>query len=133
MELEKEGCLPYLSTLQQRRNDSSLDVIVYRKPKHTDQYLDFQSHHPPRVKKRLVRCLYDRVRSITSTQEHLQKEECHLHEVLKQNSYTVNCICTSSLPPRQDVGNTQALALEEGGRPQLVLLPYMEGVIEDIR
>ena len=47
-EVEKDGRLPFLDTLLQRRDDGSLDVSVYRKPMHTNRYLDLHSHHPPR-------------------------------------------------------------------------------------
>ena len=39
VEVERDGRLPFLDTLLQRRNDGSLDVTVYRKPTHTDRYL----------------------------------------------------------------------------------------------
>ena len=45
LEVEKDGMLPFLDSLFQE--DGSLDITVYRKPTHTDHYLDFQSHHPP--------------------------------------------------------------------------------------
>ena len=98
VEVEKDGSLPFLGTLLQRRDDGSLDVTVYRKPTHTDRYLDFQSHHPSHVKRGLFRCLYDRARSITTRQVNLQTEECHLSKVLKQNGYPSTFICSSSLP-----------------------------------
>ena len=60
VEVEKDGMLPFLDTLLRKREDGSMGVTVYRKPTHTDRYLDFQSHHPPHVKRDLVRCLYDR-------------------------------------------------------------------------
>ena len=69
VEVEKEGSLPFLDALLQRKDDGNLDVTVYRKPTHTDWYLDFLSHHPSHVKRGLVRCLYDRARSITTRQE----------------------------------------------------------------
>ena len=87
IEVEKDGTLPFLDILFWRKDDGSLDNTVYKKPTHTDQYLDFQSHHPPNVKRGLVRCLYDRARAITSTQDDLQKEEHHLSDVLRQNVY----------------------------------------------
>ena len=74
-------------TLLRRREDGSLDVSIYRKPTHTDRYLHFESHHPTHVKRGMVRCLHDRAREITSTQDNLQKEVDHLARVLKQNGY----------------------------------------------
>ena len=62
VEQEEDGTLPFLDTLLRRREDGSLDVSVYRKPTHTDQYLHFESHHPTHVKRRVVRCLHDRAR-----------------------------------------------------------------------
>ena len=52
--------LPFLDTLHRRKRDGSLDVTVYRKPTHTDHYLNFQSHHSNYVKRGLVRCLHNR-------------------------------------------------------------------------
>ena len=66
VKVEKDGRLPFLDTLLQRRDDGSLDVTVYRKPTHTDRYLDFHSPHPPQVKRGLVKCLFDRARTITT-------------------------------------------------------------------
>ena len=50
----------------------------HRKPTPTNCYLDFQSHHPSRVKRGLVRSLFNRAQAIASTQDNLQKEERHL-------------------------------------------------------
>ena len=116
VEVEKDGGLPFLDILLQRREDGSLDVTVYRKPTHTDRYLDFRSHHPSHVKRGLVKCLYDRARSITTRQDNLEKEECHLTKVLKENSYPSAFIRSSSLPSAadRDVETTKA-SPQEGG------------------
>ena len=57
-EEEVDGKLPFLDTLLHRKNDGSLDISVYRKHTHTDQYLNFSSHHPRHVKKGIVSCLF---------------------------------------------------------------------------
>ena len=67
-------------------------------PPHTDCYLDFQSQAPSHVKRGLVRCLFDRARNVTSSQDNLQ-EERHLAKVLKQNGYPGAFIWSSRHPP----------------------------------
>ena len=85
VEQEEDKTLLFLYTLLRRREDGSLDISVYRKPMHMDQYLHFESHHPAHVKRGVVRCLHDRAREIISMQHSLQKEVDHLTRVLKQN------------------------------------------------
>ena len=115
--------------LSQKKEDGSLNITVYRKPSHTDHYLDFQSHHPPHVKRDLVKCLYDRARGITSTQDNLQKEEHHLSKVLRWNVYL---ICSAAWPPQCEEDAQDSLS-DEGISPPLVMLPYTAGVSMDIR
>ena len=49
---------PFLDTLLRRREDGSLDVLVYRKPMHTDRNLHFESHQSTHVKRGVVRCIH---------------------------------------------------------------------------
>ena len=122
---------PFFNTLLQRRDDGSLDVTVYRKPMHTGRYLDFHSHYSPQVKRGLVRCLFNRARTITTGQSKVQKEEQHLARVLRQNGYLSAFIHSSSKPLRRDEVANVTLLREEGHR--LVMLTYTEGAGEDAR
>ena len=134
VEQEEDGTLPFLDTLLRRREDGSLDVSIYRKPTHTDQYLHFESHHPTHVKRGVVRCLHDRAREIISTQDNLQKEVDHLARVLKQNGYPANFIRDASTPPMQETADTSGRDEEqEREKEPLVVIPYVAGMSEDIR
>ena len=57
-----------------RRLDGRLDTSVYRKPTHSNKYLDFNSSHPKSVKIGLIKCLYNRAMNLTSKQDDLNNE-----------------------------------------------------------
>ena len=85
-ELEEDGKLPFLDTLLHQQNDGSIDIIVYRKPTHTDRYLQFSSHHPHQDKVGLASCLFHRARTIAQGNNVVTEEE-HLGRVLAGNGY----------------------------------------------
>ena len=58
-EVETEGQFPFLDLLLKRTNSGGLKLSVYRKPTHSDQYLNFMSHHPIDHKISVVRTLID--------------------------------------------------------------------------
>ena len=71
-EKESEGKLPFLDTLIVRKEDGSLKLLVHRKPTHTDQYLNYESHHPLHQKLGVIRTLIER---ITSWQRRMTREK----------------------------------------------------------
>ena len=131
MELEEDGSILFLDTRVTRKVEGKLDITVYRKPTHTDRYLHFRSHHPTHVKKGLVRCLYDRARSITKETTNLKTEKAHLAGALQRNGYPAAFVKAASVEttPRELDRET-----EQGeGKPTLMMLPYVAGVSERIR
>ena len=42
---KEDGSIPFLDTIVKPEADGSLSISVYRKPTHTDQYLQWDSHH----------------------------------------------------------------------------------------
>ena len=123
-EKEVDGKLPFLDTLLHCKNDGSLDISVYRKPTHTDRYLNFSSHHPRHVKEGIVSCLFHRARNI-SQRENIQVEEDHLRGVLEGNGYPEAFVKMASRP------HTAREPAEE--RRATVFIPYVAGLSEDVR
>ena len=44
-ENKEDGSIPFLDTIVKPEADGTLSITVYRKPTHTDQYLQWDSHH----------------------------------------------------------------------------------------
>ena len=74
-EQEHDGTLPFLGTLIVRKPDGSVKLLVYRKATHTDQYLNFSSHHPIHHKLGVVRTLLDRSNSVVTEAKDRELEE----------------------------------------------------------
>ena len=65
-ERKENNCISFLDTVTTRVHDR-IQVSVYRKPTHTDKYLDFNSHHPAQHKRSVVNTLLDRAKNMPST------------------------------------------------------------------
>ena len=105
-ELEQDGALPMLDTLTTRRPSGIMEFSVYRKPTHTDQYLQFSSNQPLQHKLGVIRTLRHRCESLCTTEEAKLQELEHLRRVLSVSGYTKSAWDTASRPklstPRTD-------------------------------
>ena len=54
VEVKQDGKLPFLDVLLTHDPHGTISTSVYRKPTHTDKYLDFDSHHLLSHKKSVV-------------------------------------------------------------------------------
>ena len=137
MQLKENGVLPFLDCELHRRNDRSLDVTVFRKPTHTDRYMNFRSHHPEHVRRGVVKSLFDRARRVVTGEDNLEKEYSHLNEVFKSNGYPDDFIAHSSKSHEHHhtVNSISPVSAEEEKekRVKTVVIPYTKGFSEDTR
>ncbi|XP_063385554.1 uncharacterized protein LOC134671624 [Cydia fagiglandana] len=87
-ELESQRSLPFLDVKVIGRVDGTLTHTVYRKPTHTDRYLNALSHHHPRHLQSVVTSLVNRAHDLCDP-EYLESEMSHIQEVLRRNGYKV--------------------------------------------
>ena len=81
------GGIPFLHTLVTPEADSSLSFTVYHKSTHTDQYLQWHSHHNVSAKYSVIGTLTHRAKTVCTKPELLQKELSHLREALIKCKY----------------------------------------------
>ena len=86
-EPNQEGALPFLDTLISPGPTSRLVTTVYRKPKHTDQYLHWDSNHFITAKKHLQH-LSIQAKVVCTSQQALQKEMEHTNKALLARNFT---------------------------------------------
>ena len=129
IEEEKEEKIPFLDVLV-RRQGNKLQTSVYRKPTHTDRYIQFSSHHHPRILRGVIQCLRDRALNVCDGKSK-PTELKHLKRVFMANGYpkrltehTLRHHTTRNQPTQQDTTSES--------NKKLLFLPYIRGVSEKI-
>ncbi|KAL0842158.1 hypothetical protein ABMA28_014331 [Loxostege sticticalis] len=118
MEVEANNRLAFLDVLLTRNPDHTLSHTVFRKPTHTDKYLNGASHHHPGQLATVGKTLFQRARGICDDQ-HLAAELQHVRKVLQDNQLPV---------PRRCRPRAKRSTVER----QPAVLPYMKGVTDKI-
>ena len=134
--------------------DNSLSIKVYCKLTHTDQYLQWDSHHNLSVKYSVIGTLTHRAKTIYTTLGLLNEELQHLKEALVRDRYSslaINKVQNKVINGNQeDSGNTHAdntsqdtntsygnsqTSTTSGGRLNMghIVIPYVQSLGESIK
>ena len=105
-EVRDDGSMPFLDILITPKEDGSLSTSVFRKPTHTDLYLQWDSHHTISSKYSVAGTLYHRAKMICSDPQLLQKEEDHLCQALQNCKYPTWAINRVKLRSQNPTRNT---------------------------
>ena len=131
MEKEKDQRIPFLDVMVNKRIDGSLGHEVYRKPTHTDRYLNAYSHHHPSQKASLMATLLHCAYKLSDA-ESLAKEKEHLMTTLKRNGYNREMILkrTAQVEKRN---RTLDKEKQPNEKPETyATIPYVAGTSEKI-
>ena len=82
---KEDGSIPFLDTIVKPEVNGSLSITVYRKPTHTDQYLQWDSHHNLSAKFSVINTLCHRAKTVCSNPE-LPKQENNTSVKLSLNA-----------------------------------------------
>ena len=137
-----DGSMPFLDTLVTINGDGSLNTKVYRKPTHTDLYLQWDSHHSIAAKYSVINTLHHRAKAVSSNNQLLKEEEDHLQEVLTRNKYPLWALNRVKIKNRttqakqQQQHRTQSnvnTSRATGNQKSYMVLPYVKGLSESIK
>ncbi|XP_074606463.1 uncharacterized protein LOC141859518 [Acropora palmata] len=127
-EEEKNGRIPFLDTCLHLKEDGSTKVTVYRKPTHTDQYLNFHSNHHLQHKRAVVKTLLLRAQTLVSEEIDRVTEIRHVKQALKANNYPDWMV---TLPNAAPVSRVSEESVKERGIYASV--PYIKGTSERLQ
>ena len=119
--------LPFLDVYLHRYENGSVGTSVYRKPTHTDNYLDFRSHHPIQHRTGVVYTLLKRAKVLSSTAVDEALEVKRLVSVLKQNHYPRSVMNRCDI--RRKHKTSEKDSVKKGDL--IVVLPYIQGTSEE--
>ena len=129
--------MPFLDILITPKEDGSLSTTVYRKPTHTDLYLQWDSNHTITSRYSVVGTLHHRAQVICSSPELLQQEEKHLHQALircNEPEWALNRATERAKANkiRRQNNNTNNNVTSINQRPYMVV-PYYKGLSESLK
>ena len=84
---KEDGSIPFLDPIVKPEADGTLSITVYNKPTHSDQYLQWHSHHHLSAKFSVIHALSHRASTVCSKPELLQQEKDHLRKALTKCKY----------------------------------------------
>ncbi|XP_072022377.1 uncharacterized protein [Amphiura filiformis] len=124
--------LPFLDCLVTVNQDRTLSVSVFRKPTHTDQYLQFSSNHPLVQKLGVVNTLYHRADTIITKDSDKINEHQHLRHALKTCGYKDWAI-DKALNHGEKDAKPASEPTASSGTKTFVTIPYHGDVSEKLK
>ena len=125
-----DGSLPFLDTLIQKQPDNSLSTSVYRKPTHTDLYLQWNSHHHLSSKYSVINTLRHRAKTVCSNHHLLEEEEEHLNWALSNCRYPAWALNRARINISKKKKKNIRLQTNTTSKKPYIVVPYMKGLSE---
>ncbi|XP_035659430.1 uncharacterized protein LOC118404460 [Branchiostoma floridae] len=132
-EMSQNNTLPFLDSKVIVEEDGLINVDVYRKPTHTDQYLAFQSHHPLEQKLGVIKTLFHRADTIITSEEAKSNEHRHLKDALNKCGYRQWSFNKALKPSHESKKPSNSKPLDKKKKTVNATIPYIHGVSEKLR
>ena len=109
------------------KDDVGTKINIYRKPTHTDQYLNFRSNHHLQHKRSVVRTLLFRADNVITEAEDITSEKQHIKRVLACNDYAPWALNIPKKPNKTPPEKSDKSQVTPIG------LPYIQGLSEKLQ
>ena len=125
-----DGSLPFLDTIVLPQPDNSLLTSVYKKPTHTDLYLQWDRHLSAKFS--VINTLRHRARTVCSNNQLLKEEEDHLSRALSNCKYPTWALNRENFISKHNNRTNKNKNSNIKNKP-FIVVPYMKGLSESCR
>ena len=122
------GRIPFLDTCLDVNEDGLKKITVYRKPTHSDQYLNFHSSHHLQNKRAVVNTRLLRAQTLESEEIDKAMEVQHVKQALKPNNYPDWMLTTPNTRTGSRVSNESV-----NEKRLYASVPYIKGISERLQ
>ena len=130
IEREMDRELPFLDAKTIALPNGNIEVEVYRKPTHTDQYLNFTSEHPYQHKVSVMNTLLHRKDHLITSEPSKRKEQEHIEKVLRLSHYPSWAIrkAEKCMQKKKEQKQTNDTNLDKPKGKGFAVIPYMKNL-----
>ena len=133
------GSLPFLDVLVTPQSDGTLATSVYRKPTHTNQYLQWDSHNSISAKYSVISSLFHRAKEVCSTKQQLKEEHDQIQQALtlcRYPNWALNRVAKKTKVLRQSSNQGKKQKdknIKSNIRRSHITVPYSRGLSESFK
>ena len=131
-----DGSMPFPDSIIKPKADGTFTIGVYRKPTHTDLYLQWNNHHNIASKYSVINTLTHRAKTVCSIPQ-LHKEELHhLEEVLMRCKYpmwAINKALSKQENKRKSTTKSHNPTDPHTIKKCNIVVPYSQGLCESYK
>ena len=127
---DEDQSLPMLD-LKLKRNEKNISTDIYRKPTHTDHYLQWSSHHPVQQKLGVVRTLIHRANTLIADEDLRKVEVKKVKDALRVCGYPEWALKEGELQGKSK--NVKKVKDQKEKQKGFVVLPYCKGISERLK
>ena len=109
---------------------------MYRKPAHTNYYLQWDSHHAISNKYTVISSLLHRAKDICSNQDQLKEEQTHIQKVLsacRHPAWAINRMMLKTSPPKTPKNNNNKDTRSNTLNRSYITVPYNKGLSKSFK
>ena len=130
-----DGSLPFPDTVVLPQPDNSILTSVYRKPTHTDLYLQWDSHHHLSAKYSVINTLRHRAKTVCSNNQLWKEEEDHLNRALNNCRYPAWALNRAKLTNMVNYKRKKHKTTKNhnSNKKPYIVMPYMNGLSESCK